>query len=74
MDNKTRIVLAWELYEQGVPRTHIAQQLERHRETVGLWIKGIEREGLAAFLDSYDQAKKVPRRKRQVDAITKRRV
>jgi len=74
MENTTRIVLAWELYEQGLTQERIAQQLGRHRETVGLWLKGIKAQGLEAFLTSYAQAKKVPRRTRQVDAITKRRV
>ena len=41
---------------------------------MGLWLKGIKAQGLEAFLTSYAQAKKVPRRTRQVDAITKRRV
>jgi len=42
MKQLTKISLAWELYEQRVPKSHIAQQLEVHRETVGLWIKGIK--------------------------------
>jgi predicted transcriptional regulator len=40
MDKRTQIVLAWELAEEGVPQTHIAQRLGVHRETVGQWLKG----------------------------------
>ncbi len=58
MENTTRIVLAWELYEQGLTQERIAQQLGRHRETVGLWLKGIKAQGLEAFLTSYAQAKR----------------
>jgi transposase len=68
MENTTRIVLAWQLYEQGLTQERIAQQVRRHRETVGLWFKGIKAQGLEAFLTSYQQAKKVPRCTRQVDA------
>ena len=72
MINQTLITLAWELHEQGVPKTHIAQQLGKHRETIILWIQGIETYGLLGFLDRYEHAKKVPRIHRQVDPILKR--
>lgn len=72
MENQTRIVLAWELYEQGLTQAQIAQRLERHRETIGLWLKGVQQQGLDGFLTNYEHAKKGPRRQRQVDAITKR--
>ena len=58
MTNETLIVLCWELYEQGMPKTRIAQRLEKHRETIHLWIKSINRVGLLVFLDKYKQAKK----------------
>jgi len=74
MQNTTLITLCWELYEQGVPKTRIAQRLGRHRETIHIWIKNIERYGLLAFLDRYEQAKKGERRRRQVDPIVKRLV
>ncbi len=74
MDKRTKIVLAWELAEEGVPQMHIAQRLSVHRETVGVWLKGIQRQGLDGFLSSYEQAKKGPRRKQKVDVILKRRV
>ena len=74
MENSKRIVLAWELYEEGMSRISIATHLGLHRETIGIWIKGIQRDGLEGFLDSYEHAKKVPRRSRQVDPILKRRI
>jgi len=70
----TKIILVWELFEQGVPKGQIAQKLQINRDTVRLWVQGIGRMGLVTFLDVYDKAKKVPRPKRQVDAILKRRV
>ena len=74
MTNETLIVLCWELYEQGMPKTRIAQRLGKHRETIHLWIKSINIVGLLGFLDKYKQAKKGERKKRQVDPIVKRRV
>jgi transposase len=70
----TKITLAWELFEQGMPKTHIAKQLGISRETVHIWIKGIEELGLLEFLDQYTKAKKGQRIRRQVDPILKRRV
>lgn len=71
---QTKIVLAWELFEQGVPKSHIANQLGVHRETVGLWMRGITGSGLEAFLSQYEKAKKGERKARQVDPILKRRI
>lgn len=70
----TKIVLAWELSEKGLPKSHIAKQLEVHRETVGIWITGIVEQGLKEFVDTYENAKKGERKKRQVDPILKRRI
>ena len=72
MTNQTLITLAWELHEQGIPKSHIAQKLGKHRETIILWIQGIQVYGLLGFLDRYERAKKVPRIHRQVDPILKR--
>ena len=72
MTNETLIVLCWELYEQGMPKTRIARRLGKHRETIHLWIKGIKGVALISFLDKYKQAKKGERKKRQVDPIVKR--
>jgi len=70
--NITKITLAWELYEAGVPKSHIASRLNLQRETVHLWIKDILEYGLVEFMDRYSKAKKGPRVKRQVDPILKR--
>ena len=72
MQNSTLITLAWELYEEGVPKLRIAARLGKHRETVHLWIRGIQRWGLMPFLNRYEQAKKGERRSRQVDPVLKR--
>ena len=72
MTNQTLITLAWELHEQGVPKIHIAQQLGKHRETIILWIQGIESYGLLVFLDRYEHAKRGARTGRQIDPILKR--
>lgn len=72
MSNLTLITLAWELYQQGVAKLRIAQRLHKNRETIHLWLKGIEAHGLLGFLERYQQAKKGPRLKRQVDPVVKR--
>jgi len=72
MTNETLIVLCWELYEQGVPKSRIAQRLGKHRETIHLWIKGVKGASLLGFLDKYRQAKKGERKKRQVGPLVKR--
>jgi len=72
MTNETLIILCWELYEQGMPKIRIAHRLEKHRETIHVWIKSINRMGLLGFLDKYKQAKKGERKKRQVNPIVKR--
>ena len=74
MQNTTLITLCWELYEQGMPKVKIATRLGRHRETVHLWIKGVQQRGLLGFLGSYEQAKKGKRKGRQVDPVMKRLV
>jgi transposase len=72
MQNSTLITLCWELYEQGMAKARIARRLGKHRETIHIWIQNIERYGLLAFLDRYEQAKKGERKRRQVDPIVKR--
>lgn len=74
MNQLTKITLAWELHEEGTPKLHIARKLDIHRETVHLWIRGIEEVGLLGFLDSYTNAKKGERAKRKVDGLLKARV
>ncbi len=72
MSNLTLITLAWELHQHGVPKLRIAQRLHKHRETIHLWLQGITAYGLLPFLDRYQQAKKGPRPRRQVDPGVKR--
>jgi transposase len=69
MRQDTKIALAWELLEAGVPKGHIAERLEISRRTVIRWAQGFQKAGsLTAFLDSYHQAKRGARRKRKRDA------
>ena len=72
MSNLTLIILAWELYQKGMAKSHIAERLGKHRETIHLWVKGIEGVGLLLYLERYRRAKKGPRPHRQVDPIVKR--
>lgn len=72
MSNLTLITLAWEMYQHGVPKSRIAQQLQKNRETIHLWLKGIEALGLLPFLERYQMAKQGPRTARQVDPLIKR--
>ncbi len=72
MNTLTLVTLAWELHQQGVPKQHIASKLGKHRETIILWVQGIEQYGLLGFLDHYEKAKKGPRMHRQVNPILKR--
>ena len=74
MQDSTLITLCWELHEHRMPKICIARRLGKHRETIHLWIKGIERYGLLGFLDKHEQAKKGERRSRQVDPLVKRLV
>lgn len=72
----TKIVLAWELFEQGVPKGHIAEKLDVHRETVREWIRGVSThpQGLLGFLEKYRGAKRGERTKRKVDGLLKSRI
>ena len=76
VDQITKISLAWELFENRVPKSHIADKLEVHRETVHLWICGITShpQGLMGFLEDYKEAKKGERAKRKVDGLLKTRI
>lgn len=71
----TKIILAYELMEKGIPKSHIAEHLDVSRRTIIRWSKAIEEHGsLDNFLRHYEQAKKGPRKTRKKDAILKRRV
>ncbi len=72
----TKIILAWELFEQHVPKAHIAKQLEINRDTIYEWLRRIEDhpKGLPGFLEDYENAKKGERAKRKVDGLLKARI
>lgn len=74
MQNNTLITLCWELYEQGIPKSHIAKKLNKNRETIHIWINNVQKHGLLSYLDIYEHAKKGERKQRQVSPITKRLV
>lgn len=74
MNQLTKITLAWELFENEIPKAHIASQLQVNRETVHLWIKSIQDVGLIQFLEDYTHAKKGQRAKRKIDGLLKKRV
>ncbi len=72
MLNETLITLSGELYEGGLAKSHIAKRLGKNRETIHIWLRGIERYGLTGFLDRYRQAKKGERAKRKANPLVKR--
>lgn len=74
MNQLTKITLAWELFKSGVPKAHIASQLQLNRETVHLWITGIKESGLIEFLEQYINAKKGTRIKRKANGLLKSRI
>ena len=74
MLNLTKIAVAWEMAELGIPKAHIASKLGVTRETVHIWIKEIIKVGLLEFLDQYTQAKKGERSKRKIDGLLKVRI
>lgn len=76
MNQLTKITICWELFEQGLPKSHIAKKLMVTRETVHIWIAGIASNGggLLGFLKQYTNAKKGERVGRQVNPILKRRI
>jgi hypothetical protein len=74
MQQTTKITLAWELHEHGVMQKDIAAQLTLNRDTLRVWFREIERQGLLPFLDRYTNAKKGPRMGRQITPLVKRYV
>ena len=69
--NTSQIALAWELFTHGVPKSRIADDLGHTRETIHLWIKGIQKDGLLRFLDLYEEAKKGKRAPRKANPLVK---
>lgn len=74
MQQLTKITLAWELFESGLPQIHIADKLDVNRDTIRLWIKAIKEVGLLDFLENYTNAKKGERAKRKTDGLLKSRI
>jgi len=74
MEQKTRIILAWELHEQGMSNTQIALRLQVNRETVNRWVAAIQAQGLVPFLDARYQGQSKPRPARQVPVSVKQKV
>ncbi|MCI0554492.1 MAG: hypothetical protein L0287_26385, partial [Anaerolineae bacterium] len=65
----TKMILAYELLEQGIAKTCIAERLKVSRRTVIGWAQAIEQAGsLETYLEYYQQAKHGLRRKRKRDA------
>ena len=74
MEQKTKIVLAWELHEQGLSNSQIARHLAINRETVNRWISAIREQGLLPFLEQYRSQSRQPRPVRQVPLWVKQKV
>lgn len=70
----TKIVIAWELFERNVPKAHIASKLDLTRETIHIWVRNIQEVGLIQFLEDYMAAKKGERAKRKIDGLLKKRI
>lgn len=71
MQNISLITLAWELFESGVSKSAIALDLRKNRETIHLWISGIQELGLMGFLEKYELAKTGSRTPRKADPVVK---
>jgi transposase len=71
----TKITIAWELLEQGIPKSLVTKHLGVSRRTIIHWSQAIQEYGdLQSFLDHYHQSKKGSRQKRKIGAILKRRI
>lgn len=76
MQQLTKIMLALELHEKGIPKVHIASRLGIHRETVHLWIQGMQDhpDGMLGFMEDYLNARTGERAKRKIDGLLRARV
>ena len=68
----TKITICQEMFEVGVPKSHIAEKLGLNRETVRIWIRGIKGLGLNGFSEAYLNSKKGERAKRKIDPQIKK--
>jgi len=70
-----KIALALELFEQGIPKTHISQRVGIGRATLYRWLSGIQQVGdLELFLNKYLSSKKGQRAKRKIDGLLKLKI
>lgn len=67
-----QIILTWELFEQGVPKSYIAQHLVRNREKMIVWIKAIAGQGLHTFSQYRQTLPEQPSPARQMRVTSKR--
>ena len=76
MNQITKIALVWDLFSEGMNKSHIAKELFVNRETVRIWISAIQNNplGLPGFTDNYLSAKKGERTKRKIDGLLKERI
>lgn len=76
MNRLSQIALTWDMYCAGTPKTTIATSLGVNRETVRLWIQGIEahEQGLQGFFETYTNAKKGKRKKRKITGFVKEHI
>lgn len=71
----SKIVLAWDLLHQGIPKGRIANHVGAHRRTIIRWHQSIKKAGnIEKFLDQYLIAKKGFRSKRKIDPTLKRKI
>lgn len=71
MLNTSLITLTWELFTQGVPKSRIATDVGKTRETIHIWIKGVREHGLMRYLDVYEMAKRGKRTPRKANPLVK---
>ncbi|MBP8591332.1 helix-turn-helix domain-containing protein [Candidatus Shapirobacteria bacterium] len=64
MNQITKITICQELFEEGLSKSHIADKLGVNRETVRIWLGGIENSGLNGFPEEYLNCEKGERAKK----------
>ena len=75
MEKITKIIIAWELTQEGIKQQRIAAQVGVDRITIYRWMVGIKKAGsLEKFIEQYLKAKKGERKKRKVEETLKRKV
>ena len=72
METMTQMALALELYREGIGKCRIAQHLGKDRETIRIWLRGIEEYGVTGYIDRHRQSKRSPRPARQVPLAIKK--